>query len=790
MRNKQAARYARWSAAIAFVVALSVAGMYSRRTRLGTETKDTTPPVPPTVQQQTAQFFYSKVKGDRTVYTVRASRATDFKEGSRSLLEDVWLTSYGSLGLRADNLHSEACDYVSDKGQFVCSGPVQIDLASTNEARDGRVVHIGTSGVSFDSQAGIASSDEPVDFNLPQAQGKAVGARYESQKGDVVLLQDVHLSLRGGGSTGAPAAILGSGEMDISGSRLEYDRDARMIDLLGPVMAKQGASTLRAGRLEIQLDENLRTRRIVALGGSSSGDAGGGSGRPELSGLRAGTMVSISADEISSRVSPDGWTEEVVATGKVQATRPTAAGQERLEGSRLDVAMAPGTNQAKRMTVSDNVAVTSELPGGIVRRINTSSLVMDFAMDGPNGSTRPQTVSTPAATIDWQGPEQLSAGRRGSTTPAAAMQETHVTGQEFQGSFDGQGELRELHGGGGVEVERKAGNAPIVTSTSRELVAEFAPNGVWSTVKQTGDLRLREEDKTGEAPEATADQAGGVVTFAGPFTLTDASSRTVAQSGTFTQATREFRAAGAVVTSELQATRTAAASAQTPGHLSSDRVVSDTGSGYAIYSGHARLWQGDSVIEADTVELDRTSQTMTATGKVRAVFPQANSPQGGPKTTAQDTGQPGVVHAEAGRMVYRDGEHRARLEESPAIRNAEGIMRATSIDLFFQPQVTQPAPLPGAPVSPLGALEGQTLQRATAQGAVSIDSADRHARGGHADYTAADGKFVLSGDNPIIFDGSGNKTAGRQLTFVFSDDTIVVDSEEGKRTLTLHRVEK
>ena len=88
------------------------------------------------------------------------------------------------------------------------------------------------------------------------------------------------------------------------------------------------------------------------------------------------------------------------------------------------------------------------------------------------------------------------------------------------------------------------------------------------------------------------------------------------------------------------------------------------------------------------------------------------------------------------------------------------------------------------------ALAGQSLERATAIGSVVIDDGDRHAKGGHADYTAADGKFVLSGDHPTVYDGSGNATNGRQLTFVFADDTIVVDSEEGSRTLTLHRVGK
>jgi len=38
--------------------------------------------------------------------------------------------------------------------------------------------------------------------------------------------------------------------------------------------------------------------------------------------------------------------------------------------------------------------------------------------------------------------------------------------------------------------------------------------------------------------------------------------------------------------------------------------------------GHARLWQGDSVMEADSIELLREAKVMNAIGSVRAVFPQ------------------------------------------------------------------------------------------------------------------------------------------------------------------------
>jgi len=49
---------------------------------------------------------------------------------------------------------------------------------------------------------------------------------------------------------------------------------------------------------------------------------------------------------------------------------------------------------------------------------------------------------------------------------------------------------------------------------------------------------------------------------------------------------------------------------------------------------------------------------------------------------------------------------------------------------------------------------------------------------------------VMSGGTPTIFDGSAGTTTGRQLTFFLASDTIIVDSENGSRTLTKHRVDR
>ena len=129
-----------------------------------------------------------------------------------------------------------------------------------------------------------------------------------------------------------------------------------------------------------------------------------------------------------------------------------------------------------------------------------------------------------------------------------------------------------------------------------------------------------------------------------------------------------------------------------------------------------------------------------------------------------------------GSLTYWDKEARARLEKDAFAESKEGSIQAETMDLFFGP-------------SPQSASTRQ-LVRAVATYGVTVSQPGRRGKSERAEYTPADGKFVLSGGKPEIFDDLGNSTTGRQLTFFFADDRIVVDSDEGTRTVTLHRVGK
>jgi len=227
----------------------------------------------------------------------------------------------------------------------------------------------------------------------------------------------------------------------------------------------------------------------------------------------------------------------------------------------------------------------------------------------------------------------------------------------------------------------------------------------------------------------------------------------------------------------------------------------------AVYTGHARLWQGESTMEADEIELNRDSRQLDARGNVRAVFIQVGSSpaakptappaplpsrlRGGtaakpPTTSAKQTpAGPDVIRVHAATLTYWDAKSQAHMEGGCTAESRDGTITGQACDLFFAPSNKADAPQPQA--AP-GAT--QRLDHALFTGNVVVRSEDRRAVGERGEYDSALSKFVISGGNPTLYDGSGTSTSGRQLTFLIKDDTILVDSEQGTRTLTRYQVKK
>jgi lipopolysaccharide export system protein LptA len=785
MRTTEAARYARWSVTVAAILAVTVASVYTRRAWEARQAQTTAPPpVPPAVQQRSAEFTFSKVEGNNTRFIVRAAHATEFKEGGRTQLEDVWITAFGGNGKRSDQLHTRACEYTDASGDVACPEEVLIDLqanrsgSATSEpdtaaSAFSHPVHIVTSHLNFNRGTGVATTDDPVQFRFAEGEGHAVGLSYDSQHGELHLLHEVELVFRATDVTQPPLAGSSTDPTTVTGGELLYRRDERLIHLIGGSTMRRGRQELQSGQMTLELDGDMKAQRLIARD------------QPVLHDPGPNSNVSLSGDELTAPIDKAGQLEAIVATGHVVLDTARADGHHQLTAASATLDLIPESQQPRHFTATGDVEVISSAQDGSKRHLQTSHLEVYFVPTTGGDSHMDRTTAAPG-TMEW-----------GNAAPGSSHQDAEamrLKGQLLDGSFDEMGVLRELRATGNVEVVKHAASESPMTSTSRELLAHIEPDGLWSTVDQTGDVRMKNATGDARGDRAHFNRVEDLVTLTGSVVISDASSQTHAQTATFHQGAGQLQAEGNVSTTELAKPSPGAAgeTSSEPTHVTSSRMTSQNSSGHAVYSGRARLWQGASVIQADTIDLDRPSSTLIATGNVNAIFPQAQqAPAPGesmaPKSQSGNS-HPGYWKADADRLVYEEGQHRARLEKRAHATSSDGSVWADRLDLFLSPKSGDSSPKAAADLG--SSLEGQEVQRAQGFGNVRVESGDRTGTGEKGDYTAAEGKFILSGGHPTLIDKFGNSTAGRQLTFFFSDARIVVDSEEGSRTLTLHRVEK
>src|SRR5215470_13073149 len=275
MKRSEAAKYARWSAAVALCLAGLTAAVYLGRgwQRLRAK-RNAPPPAPAYVDRQLSGISFSKVEGNLTIYTVEASHSTDFKGEAASLLEDVKITVFGKAQDRNDILHTQTCRYTKNPENIDCRGMVQMDLMSAGDAKllkthpemtAARIVHVETRGVAFERNTGIARTSEPITFRLPNGTGEAKGVEYYANEGLLQLKRDVKFNLAPTPSKGSKPTH--AEPVEIRGSHLEFDRDSRVMRLSGPAQAATAQDQLKAGAFLVELDENFRARKLIANAG-------------------------------------------------------------------------------------------------------------------------------------------------------------------------------------------------------------------------------------------------------------------------------------------------------------------------------------------------------------------------------------------------------------------------------------------------------------------------------------------------------------------------------------------
>jgi lipopolysaccharide export system protein LptA len=567
---------------------------------------------------------------------------------------------------------------------------------------------------------------------------------------------------------------------EVRSAEAKYDAASGMVTVPGPVEFSRGrmkgkgvGATYDRGKDVLWLLDQARVfvEPDSSGGGTmeaTSGAAGFARAENYVRLTRNAHIVSenrtIDADEATAILQPDGQTLRQLQLRGHSRITGTGGGAQSMSATDIDLTYADDGRTLQAAKLMENATV--DLPGeagASGRRI--AGRTIDMTMS-PDGATLTGLTAASSVQVDLPAEGNTPAKRIRSQT----LQASGAPGAGLQNAaFDGAVEYTETRTGNGATANR--------TATAMRLTVTTRPGlGAIERADFRGNVRINDGASQAQAPRALYDVARDQFDLSpsvgdpGPTPkVTDEQLVVEARGIQFSPSTRRMKA-DTDVRSVLQGRRPEkpggkVASSQTrmPAMLKEDRPVNVTASKLdydgtvATYTGAARLWQDQSRIDAGTIVLDDKTGNLTARGSVRSTMMLEDTDPKTKQRTVSRTMASGetLVYDEAKRLAtYTSGADRRAQMSGP-----QGDVTADRVDLYLKPG-------------------GSELERAEAEGSVTVKESTRTATGATLVYTTSDEKYVMNGTPvEIVYkeQDACKKTTGTVLTFERSVDTFQVD---------------
>jgi lipopolysaccharide export system protein LptA len=779
------------------------------------------------VTRETNAFTYSQSMGGRTIYTIHAATAVQHKDGKYTL-HDVGIVVYGRDSDRADRIYGSEFEY-DPKNQVVqAAGEVRLDLqapapasaqdkrayaaggeaAGTQQvAKEGRVIHVKTSGLVFMQKLGIAATDKEIEFESGGVTGHAVGADYDSDTGVMVLHSAVKVV---GLQQGQPATL--------TATRAEFDRAAEQLVLtqakyvlVGGAKASAG-QTVEAQRMVIHLREDGSAERMEAQGAVTLTDGDGG----RVVAPRGDVLLNAQSKPQTAVLS--GGLRYVADEPLHQSQGEAAEGNASFDkaGRLQHLVLTGAVKLHEKIRASDASALWSE-------RDLTAGKVELALVANKTGKAQLQDAK---ASGDARLKVVSPTGKPGHVTMTSSDLAADVLTAQFV-PVNGLRRISVVHGAGHTSLHQVNAKGVVTTSSGDSLEVHFKPTvgpaggatDEISSAVQEGNVAMTQtpvskpgDAKAPQSQKATAaravyDGASQKLTLTGDVQLAEAGSVLWADRVVLEQTTGDAEADGAVKASYQLSGKESA-----PVHVLAARGIFTHDAGLAMFYGVAgkpvRLWQGSSQVEAPVIQFDQKKKDLVAHGTgqgdamaVHTVLVSARSAKAGAKP---GSGKTEVVRVASRELTYSDATRQAEFSGGVQVDSVDGRMRAQDAVVYLQA-----AQKPGAgaasakKVLPASAgasgFMGGGVERIVATGHIRIDQPGRRVTGERAVYTASDGMFVMTGTAaapPQLVDDVQGTVTGTSLRFHTGDESVMVSNGvssgvEGKpRVRTETRVKK
>ena len=727
------------------------------------------PPSPaPNVQNQLSGYTFTRSDEGRPVFTVHAARTVSYQQSKSTELEDVTVEIFGRKGDRGDILRTQRCEYNSESGDFLASGPVEIELSAHSSDLPGtglrgkHRIFLETSKVAFHQDEELAETNEPVKFRMGSASGTARGLAYATRDGWIELKHEVAADLAQG-TKKAPQPPL-----HLTASGLRYDKDLGQVALTGPVEVTQGKRRAVADSANITLESHNRVSRVNLEGHAKAFE------------VNARRSVELSADQAQGDFdTASGQLRHITAEQNVVGESIGKGSTSRLTAQRVDMDLAGKHPQPLRGVATGDVHLNLE-----------SQPVLNLPAKSPAGKG-PEKKTLAAAEVrfefrpDGHSLKNVETAGPGTLliTPADPKTgEKVITAGQFLMTFDARSRIESLRGLAPTQVlfrppaTAPAGSAPQQTQADRLDAVFDVGTQTMREVRQSGNFQYREGDRQASSDDAHYDAQAQTMLLLGHPQVWDANSRVKCQQITIDMRTNTSTGEGHVQATHLPRPAPGAPPAPTPPlptNVLADRMVTLKQSQTVHYEGHVRAWQGTDVVESSALDVYRTQKRVSSGSQVVTSFVQPAamvSEQGAAPHTTGGT-RPVTVHADF--LDYLDQGRRARYVGNVRLVTETTTLQSDRLDVYFTPGDTA---------------EGSEVDHAVADSHVIVTQPGRVGSGDHAEYYAGPGKIVLTGGPPRLVDERKGSTTGQRLTFFIHDDRLFVDGGDQSPSISKHRV--
>jgi lipopolysaccharide export system protein LptA len=778
------------------------------------------------IQQSTEGFTYSKTEQGRTVFTLHAAKALQYRTSGRALLHDVRIQVFNQQDGQTDTITSSQFEYDPDRGTVQSQDEAQIDLhtpappaAGAQAAQQGahgaqqeRTIHVLTHGLVFNQKTGIATTDGLLEFHMAQGNGQAVGAVYDSKQGLLLLKADVVLHTQ---TQKGPAVI--------HAAQAVYEQHAGQIQMEGATYttATEHASARRA-TVELRPDNSakgLEAEQEVQYQ-ESSGDS-----------VSADTMVAALDDNSRPQTAHFHGNVHFQMQQQQDSTQGLAEDgqfyfnpQGRLRQGRLD----------RNVRVQQRILSS---PTPIERNLQAAHLLMEFvAGTGGHAELKQATATGDAVFHQQSSPGQRTKQNTAQKAAQNTAQDTTVSAQQLVAYFAPGQQLLRVDGRNDTRLRSVAANGDIDTSSGDTLQVLFdavpsathtpkraarttdaidtstirsavqqghvllqqtaAPGPVHGATLHGGKQDTQLEISTVTADKAVYQGATQLLTLTGSPYFKDAEVGMSAKQMQVYRSTGEVTAIGAVQTTVRGGGPVggllggSGREGNGPTHVIADQANLDRNTQHATFTGHARLWQGQNVVEAPVVEVLQAQQELVAhgasqRGAVHCAFVASQTP-GAPGGQG-----PTPVYVVSDRLLYSDAEHKAHFTGHVEVTMQGSQLYSEVADVYLQP--APPAAPEGKNMQTVRNNSTQTpVERIDAKGNVRLVQPGRHGTGAEIVYTASDGRFVLTGSGqapPVIVDAERGSLTGKTLIYESEQNTVLVQGGNASTT-TKTRVQK